>query len=62
MSTMSKLATAVQHNVRELSNACITGFSAAYKWISARLPRGGATRKQRLRAVLAGRRRESSQR
>jgi hypothetical protein len=61
MSTISKLATAVQRNARELSSAFITGFSTAYKWINTRLGRGGATWKQRLR-VLVGRRREPSQR
>ena len=62
MSTISKLASAAQRNLRELSSAFITGFSTAYKWISTSLGRGGATWTQRLRAVLVSRSRGSSQR
>jgi hypothetical protein len=61
MITLSKLGTVVQRNVHELSSTYLTGLSAAYRWTSTRLRRGGATWKQRLR-VLVGRRRESSQR
>jgi hypothetical protein len=58
----SKLATVVQRNVHQLSSAYLAGLSAAYRWTSTRLRLGGATWKQRLRAVLVERRRESSQR
>ena len=57
----SKLATVVQRNVHQLSSAYLAGLSAAYRWTSTRLRRGGATWKHRLR-VLVERRRESSQR
>jgi hypothetical protein len=62
MIALSKLTTVVQRNVCDLSNVFITGSSAAYKSISTRLGRTGVTWKPRLRAVLVGRRRESSQR